>query len=133
MTEMGSSNDRVSEQARKAQEFSAEATAKAKDTAAEMARSAADKAEESRRPASDALHRAAKVLHHGAEWLPGRKITGWVNGAAKGLEATGRYVEEHDTQAMLGEVKTFVKRYPSQALLVAAAFGLLVGLALRRE
>ncbi len=115
-------------QAREAQQVATEVTDSAKDKATEIARTAADKAEGSRGSAAEALHRVAETLHEGADRMPSERVKGIVHAAVNTLEVTRNYVREHDAQAMMGKVKHSIKRYPSQSLLVAFAFGFLVGL-----
>ena len=53
--------------------------------------------------------------------------------AADGLSTTADYVREHDLNGMVGDVETVVKNNPGPALLIAAAFGFLLGRAMARD
>lgn len=52
---------------------------------------------------------------------------------AQGLEAGGRYLEEHSVEDMTKDVATLVRRYPLQSILVGFGVGCLVGVALSKR
>jgi ElaB/YqjD/DUF883 family membrane-anchored ribosome-binding protein len=52
---------------------------------------------------------------------------------AEKVEAVATYMEGHDTRQMMAEMEAVVKRNPGPSLLIAAAFGFLMGRALRNN
>ena len=105
-----------------------ERVAQIKDQASDLARAAVDRMEGSRSTTAEGLASAASTLHGQADRLPGgEKITGIAHTAADRLSTTADYVRTHDLDQMLTHVKRLVKNNPGPSLLVAAAFGFLVG------
>jgi ElaB/YqjD/DUF883 family membrane-anchored ribosome-binding protein len=107
---------------------------KARDRAEEVSRNVQEKIDEQRRPAADRLESAASALHEKAGSLPGgEKVAGMAHGAANTMRATADYVRDHDVSEMASGVGSFVRRYPAQALLSAAAIGFLIGRSFRSD
>lgn len=105
---------------------------KVKEKTDEMGKLVQDKINERRTPTADTLQSAASRLHESAENLPGgEKVAELAHGAADKMEATAGYIRDHDLQAMMGDVENVVRRYPGRSLLIAAAFGFLLGRALK--
>ena len=99
-----------------------------------MARATAAKVDQSRSTAADRLDGAASVVRDRAGDLPGGdKVQQLARGAAERLTTTADYVRSHDTTRMMTDVETAVKNNPGPALLIAAAFGFLLGRALSRD
>lgn len=102
-----------------------------KNTSAEIsgaARTAAEKIDQSRSGAADQLENAAAAVHDAADGLPGgERVKEFAHGAADQLHGTADYVRSHDVNRMMADVETVVKNNPGPALLVAAAFGFLLG------
>jgi ElaB/YqjD/DUF883 family membrane-anchored ribosome-binding protein len=47
------------------------------------------------------------------------------------MEATARYVREHDVQDMMADLENLVRRHPGQSLIAAATVGFLLGRAFK--
>lgn len=76
--------------------------------------------------AASALDGAARKLHQGADSL---SHLGHETGNR--IDASARYVREHDAQEMIDDVRDVVRAHPGKALLAALAVGLMVGRAFR--
>jgi len=106
----------------------------AKESLSDMARATAAKVDQSRSTAADRLDGAASAVRDRAADLPGgEKVQQIARGAAERLTTTADYVRSHDTTRMMTDVETAVKNNPGPALLIAAAFGFLLGRALSRD
>jgi ElaB/YqjD/DUF883 family membrane-anchored ribosome-binding protein len=106
----------------------------AKDSMSDMARSAAKKVDESRSMAADRLEGAASAVQERAADLPGgERVKELAYAAADRLSTTADYMRTHDTKRMMADVETAVKNNPGPALLIAAAFGFVLGRALARD
>jgi|SRR5215510_1431623 len=87
-----------------------------------------------RENAAAGLERAASTLHERAESIPGGPRA--VNAAhrlADGMETTAAYLRNHDLSDMRDDLINVCRKHPAQALLSAAAFGFLLGSAIRRK
>jgi len=108
--------------------------ASAKDAMSNVTRSAADRLDDTRATTADGLDSAASALHKGADRLPGGEtVTELAHSAAERLKTTADYVRQNDLNRMKADVETLVKNNPGPSLLVAAAFGFLVGRAVVRD
>ena len=106
----------------------------ARESVSEMARAAANKIDDNRVTAADRLESAASVVHERAQQLPGgRNVEHFAHAAADRLSSTADYMRSHDAAGMMADVERVVKNNPGPALVVAAAFGFLVGRALSRD
>lgn len=106
----------------------------ATESISDMARATAAKVDQSRSTAADRLDGAASVVRDNAADLPGgARVQQLAHGAAARLTTTADYVRSHDATRMLADVETAVKNNPGPALLIAAAFGFLLGRALSRD
>ena len=115
-------------------ERAANRASEAKESMSDMARKATDKVNDGRETAADGLESVASTVHERAEQLPGGpKVRDFARAAADRLSTTADYVRSHDATRMMADVETLVKNSPGAALLVAAAFGFLVGPALSRN
>jgi len=66
--------------------------------------------------------------------LPGgQRVKELASAAADRFSTTADYVRTHDAKRMMADVETVVKNNPGPALLVAAAFGFVLGRALTRD
>ena len=102
--------------------------AQAKNKVSSMGRTAADKIDENRDAAAGGIEKASAMLHEKADSLPGgEKVSSLAHSTAEKLSTTADYVREHDVDRMMADVETLVKNNPGRSLLVAAAFGFLVG------
>ena len=112
-------------------------TQRARTAAASMTDAASDAAaaiDESRSTAADGLDTAASALHDRADDLPGGDtVRNFARATADRLSTSADYVRSHDAKRMMADVETFVKSNPGPALVVAAAFGFLLGRALSRD
>jgi ElaB/YqjD/DUF883 family membrane-anchored ribosome-binding protein len=111
--------------ARMKEEISDKAT-DIKAKVSEFGRRAGEKIDDSRESAAGALEQTASSFHSG-----GNKISGVAHSAADKLQATADYVRRTDLKGMSEDVQDLVKRYPRQALTVAAVLGFLVARGLR--
>ena len=112
----------------------ADRASEAKDSMSDLARTAAKKVDESRSTAADRLQGAASEVKERAADLPGgQRVKELAYATADRLSTTADYVRTHDARRMMADVETVVKNNPGPALLVAAAFGFVLGRALTRD
>ncbi len=112
----------------------AESANRPKEKVEEFGRTVQNKIDNARVPAAQKLEQAAWALHQKADKLPGGdKVTDLAHSTAAGMEATARYVRQHDTRGMIEDASGAVRKRPAQSLLVAAALGFLVGFGLRNR
>jgi ElaB/YqjD/DUF883 family membrane-anchored ribosome-binding protein len=105
-----------------------------KSKVTDIGRSASDMIEESRSTAASGLDSAAEKLRESADKLPGGDRTGqYAHAAAQRLGKAADYLRTHDVQRMVRDAETFVKDNPGPSLLIAAAFGFLIGRAITRD
>jgi ElaB/YqjD/DUF883 family membrane-anchored ribosome-binding protein len=106
----------------------------AAETVSDAGRKAARKFDDGRQMAADGLNSAAEAVHSRADALPGGpRVQQFARRAADRLSGTADYVRSHDAQHMVSDVEDLVKKNPGPALLVAAAFGFLIGRAMSRD
>jgi len=106
----------------------------ARDSISDMARTATRKVDESRSMAADRLEGAASTVYERVGDLPGgQRVKELASAAADRLSTTADYVRNHDAKRMMADVGTAVKNNPGPALLIAAAFGFVLGRALTRD
>jgi ElaB/YqjD/DUF883 family membrane-anchored ribosome-binding protein len=123
--------DQAADLARKTKESISETAKTVKDRTQDFGRTAVNKIEENRVSAASALHNAASSLHQSADKLP--NVPEMAHSTAEKVEAVATYMEGHDTRQMMAEMEAVVKRNPGPSLLIAAAFGFLMGRALRNN
>lgn len=112
----------------------AEGARNAAASVAGAARNAAATVDESRSTAADGLDAVASALHDKAANLPGGGTLRNVARATADRLGTGaEYVRTHDARRMMDDVESFMKSHPAPALVVAAAFGFLLGRVLSRD
>jgi len=121
--------DQASDLAQRTQESIADSAKTMKDKTQEFGRAAVSKIEENRVMAAGALHNAANGLHQSAAKLP--NVPDMAHSAAEKVDAVASYMEGHNTRQMMADVESVVTRNPGPSLLIAAAFGFLMGRALR--
>ena len=99
---------------------------------ADLGRTAGEKLDEVRYGTADALAGAASSVR-----TTGRQgsetIDDLSKSAAYKLDSTAAYVRNHDLGDMLGAVRHVVRQHPTSFLVGAAAFGFLLGSAVRRR
>lgn len=78
--------------------------------------------------AASALDGAARKLHQGAD-----SISHLAHETGNRIDASARYVRDHDAKQMLDDVRETVRAHPGKSLVAALAVGLLVGRAFRSE
>ena len=106
----------------------------AREAVSDMAKTAADTIESGRLAAADRLKDAASVVRERSAELPGgERVRDLANAAADRLNTTADYMRTHDLNRMASDVEAVVKNNPGPALLVAAAFGFLLGRAMARD
>jgi ElaB/YqjD/DUF883 family membrane-anchored ribosome-binding protein len=123
--------DQAADLARKTKESISETAKTVKDRTQEFGRTAVNKIEENRVSAASALHNAASSLHQSAAKLP--NVPDMAHSTAEKVDAVATYMEGHDTKQMMADMEAVVKRNPGPSLLIAAAFGFLMGRALRNS
>ncbi len=83
---------------------------------------------------SDMARNAASAVRDRADQLPGGpKVQQFAHAAAERLSTTADYVGRHDAKHMLADAERVVKNHPGLSLVIAAAFGFVLGRALTRE
>jgi ElaB/YqjD/DUF883 family membrane-anchored ribosome-binding protein len=108
--------------------------ASARQAVSDMARTAADTIESGRSAAANRLKDAASAVRERSSELPGgERVRDFANAAADRLNTTADYMRTHDLNRMASDVEAVVKNNPGPALLVAAAFGFLLGRAMSRD
>jgi ElaB/YqjD/DUF883 family membrane-anchored ribosome-binding protein len=105
-----------------------------KESMSDMARAATQSVDDGRQTAADRLRSAASAVRDRADTLPGGpKVQQFAHAAAEGLNTTADYVRSHDAKGMVEDVGRVVKNHPGPSLVIAAAFGFLIGRALTRD
>lgn len=102
----------------------------AKEKASEFGRTAVQKMDDGRTSAAESLHSTAESLRTGAQ-TGSEKISNLATAAADRLESTSSYLRDHDVRGMMGDLEKVVRRNPGPSLIAAAAFGFLLGSAIR--
>jgi ElaB/YqjD/DUF883 family membrane-anchored ribosome-binding protein len=100
------------------------------DKAASFGQELVDRASDAKNSVSDA---ASTVYERAAELPGGQRVKEFASAAAERLSATADYVRDHDAKRMMADVETAVKNNPGPALLIAAAFGFVLGRAFTRD
>jgi hypothetical protein len=103
-----------------------ETASAAAEKAREYASRAGDKAEETMHNVGEGMSHLAGTIRQSA---PQSGVLGTV---AERLDASGRYLREHDIGDIGKELTEVVRRYPIQSLLCVFGIGFLAGGALRR-
>ncbi len=112
----------------------ADRASEASDSMSDMARTATKKVDDGRSMAADGLDSAASTVQERADDLPGGpRVKELAHAAADCLSTTADYMRTHDAKHMMADVETVVKNNPGPALVIAAAFGFMVGRALTRD
>jgi len=105
-----------------------------KGSMSDMARTATQTVDDGRKTAAERLGSAASAVRDRADQLPGGpKVQQFAHAAADGLNTTADYVRSHDAKHMLADVKGVVKNNPGPSLIIAAAFGFMLGRARSRH
>ena len=105
-----------------------------KASMSDAARTAAQTLDEGRQIAAERLGSAASAVRDRLDQLPGGpKVQQFAHAAAERLSTTADYVRSHDAKRMLTDVERVAKNNPGLSLVVAAAFGFVLGRALTRH
>ena len=105
-----------------------------KASMSDAARTAAQTLDEGRQIAAERLGSAASAVRDRLDQLPGGpKVQQFAHAAAERLSTTADYVRSHDAKRMLTDVERVAKNNPGISLVVAAAFGFVLGRALTRH
>ena len=106
------------------------------DKTASFGNELADRAAEAKDSMSDMAAAATKkvdeVQERLGEFPGGQRVKELASAAADRVSTTADYVRTHDAKRMMADVETVVKNNPGPALLVAAAFGFVLGRSLTR-
>jgi ElaB/YqjD/DUF883 family membrane-anchored ribosome-binding protein len=112
----------------------AELAGDVKESISDMARTAKQTVDDSRQTAAERLGSAASAVRDRADQLPGgTKVQQFAHAAAERLSTTADYMRSHDAKRMLADVARVVKDNPGPSLVVAAAFGFVIGRTLTRD
>jgi ElaB/YqjD/DUF883 family membrane-anchored ribosome-binding protein len=107
---------------------------RARTAVSQAARTAADALDHGRTAAADRLAETASTVRERSEGLPGgSRVREFANAAADRLSSTADYMRTHDLSRIGDDVEDVVRNHPGPALLIAAAFGFLLGRALARD
>ena len=99
-----------------------------KESMSDMARTAAQTVDDGRKTAAERLGSAASAVRDRADQLPGGpKVQQFAHAAAERLSTTADYMRSHDAKRMLADVERVVKNNPGPSLVIAAAFGFVLG------
>ena len=112
----------------------ADRATEAKESMSDMAATATKKVDDGRSMVADRLDSAVSAVRERVGELPGgQRVKELASAATDRLSTTADYMRSHDAKRMMADVETVVKNNPGPALLVAAAFGFVLGRALTRD
>jgi ElaB/YqjD/DUF883 family membrane-anchored ribosome-binding protein len=124
----------LTDQARAAGEEAMNQAARARGAVSQAARTAVDAVDQGRTAAADRIAQTASSVRERSESLPGgARVRDFANAAADRLSSTADYMRTHDLSRMGDDVEDVVRNHPGPALLIAAAFGFLLGRAMARD
>ena len=107
---------------------------RSREKAQAVGQAAANAIDQNRDSAARVLTNAASAISDGAKRLPpGTGVARFADTTAAKIDATARYVREHNAQQMMDEVTAFVKSHPGAAVVGAAVVGVLVGRGFRKQ
>jgi ElaB/YqjD/DUF883 family membrane-anchored ribosome-binding protein len=109
-----------------------DAASQAKQKASEYGQQAIEKIDSGRQSAAGSLANAANSLRRATQ-STNSTISNVAQKTANTLENTATYMREHDVRGMMTDAEGAIKRNPGPALICAAAFGFLLGTAMRRD
>ena len=82
---------------------------------------------------SDWVVRLQRFAIERTNFRAGQKVQQFAHVAAERLSTTADYMRSHDAKRMLADVERVVKNNPGPSLVIAAAFGFVIGRALTRD
>jgi hypothetical protein len=105
-----------------------------RETGAELGRTAATAIDARLGSVAKGLDDVAHGLHGGADSVAtkGTHVSRITHGAADTVESAAQYVRDHDTTAIVTDLRTLVQTHPGKSLLAFLAVGYLAGRALQR-
>ena len=105
-----------------------------RESISDLARTAKQTVDDTRQTAAERLGSAASAVRDRADQFPGGpKVHQFAHAAADRLSTTADYMRSHDAKRMLADVGRVVKNNPGPSLVIAAAFGFVIGRALTRD
>jgi ElaB/YqjD/DUF883 family membrane-anchored ribosome-binding protein len=107
-------------------EQAVEKVGRAQEAVVDFGRQALEGVDAQRRPVAARLEHAASGLHQQTD-----RVAGVAHSAADKVQATADYVRGNRVSAMAKDVGNLVRRYPAQALVVAAVAGFVVARVIR--
>lgn len=109
-------------------------TQRAREAAQSISDVASETIDRGQSAMADGLDSTASAIGDRAEKLPGgESVRHFARSAADRLGSSADYVRTRDSRQMLADAESFIKNNPGPALIVAAAFGFIVGRALSRD
>lgn len=101
-----------------------------KEKASEFASTAQDRADEGMNKTADGLHTAAdKVRERGSEH--GGAVASAADTAANAMESAENYLRDTNTAEMMDQVEAYIRKNPTQSLLIAAGVGFVLAKAFK--
>ncbi len=127
----GQAKEKASQAADQAKEKAGQAADQAKEKVGQAAEQASAKADEGIDKAAGGLGQAADMLRDKTQGLEsqggaGATAQNLAGTAATQLDKAARYLEGKDTDTLVGDLESLVRRKPTESLLVAAGVGLLL-------
>lgn len=101
-----------------------------KQKAGEMAGMAQQRADEGMDKAADAMGKGADMLRERGS-QQGGTVGQVADTAAGAMESAGQYLHEHDTGEMMDQVEAYIRKNPTQSLLIAAGVGFVLAKAFK--
>lgn len=101
----------------------------AADRAKQMGREAVDRLDASRGSVAEGIHSTADALRSN---MPD-PIADKAKTAADAIDRAANYVRDRDLKTMASDLTSAVRQNPGASIIAAAAFGFLIGVALRRD
>lgn len=98
------------------------------DSASKMGTAAHNAAQNARTTAASGLEGAARKLQRGADGLSRA-----AQGAGERIDASARYVREHDASEMMDDMNEVIRAHPGKSMIAALTIGVLLGRAFRSE
>lgn len=102
-----------------------------KQRASDVGRNAVQAVDRGLDTAAQTLQSTASSLRNAGGGMGSGKVGDIANRAADKIEGAATYMREHDARDIMTDVEGAVRRNPGPSLMIAAAFGFLLGSALR--
>lgn len=101
-----------------------------KKKADEMAGTARDRADQGMDKAADSMDKAADMLRQRGE-EQGGTVGSMAGTAADAMESAGAYLHDSNTGEMMDQLETYIRKNPTQSLLIAAGVGFVLAKAFK--